>query len=264
MNAESFWQRSLPTFIENWPRALCNLSIPQVDIPLTTDEAKVLGRSIVEWGECFEPVEPAMRSRCYRHICNLMGAALGRFPNGAFVRLGSRSPKDAWHTDPHVHTPEQAWARLTDISERMYEDLALCLNMGYAPHIFLRKWIVMEPWQEFRCFQRDGRLVGISQYDYLHGIEHMMLHQHSDALAWAIQMFHRDFKRASHLDDVVFDVFVTHVAQGPVHAWSARLLEINPFFELTDPCLFDWRDGGSDFDGTFRWQHDNKVRKLPL
>jgi len=32
--------------------------------------------------------------------------------------------------------------------------------------------------------------------------------------------------------------------------WEVKLLEVNPFFEMTDPCMFAWKDG---FDGSFRF-----------
>ena len=45
---------------------------------------------------------------------------------------------------------------------------------------------------------------------------------------------------------------------------EVELIEINPFFEMTDPCLFDWR-GGGDFDRTFRYKSlDKKVISVPL
>ncbi len=70
-----------------------------------------------------------------------------------------------------------------------------------------------------------------------------------DSFGWAVAWIHE----ATHLDDVVFDVFVTMKQKGPVRVWEVKLLEINPLLPMTDPCLFTWIGGGKDFDGSFRF-----------
>ena len=42
-----------------------------------------------------------------------------------------------------------------------------------------------------------------------------------------------------HVDDVVADIFLKYKEKGNIGQWSGKLLEINPFCWLTDPCLFD-------------------------
>lgn len=94
---------------------------------------------------------------------------------------------------------------------------------------------------------RNRRLVGISQYNYHNG-PIPWIQEHEQELEWVIgNVFAPQFIKASHLDDVVFDVIV----RNRESEWSCKLLEINPFLEMTDACLFDWRDGG-DFDGSLR------------
>lgn len=51
---------------------------------------------------------------------------------------------------------------------------------------------------------------------------------------------------------MVFDVIALVHAHGNERAIEIKLLEINPWGEFTDPCLFDHRRGG-DFDRTFRF-----------
>lgn len=245
----NYWERCHPTYIENWPAALCSLSIPSIDIPLSIAEAKRLGSNIIEFGFEFGQREGIDDIRVR------VADAVDQMPNGAFIRLGSRSPKDSWsgHRDGlQVKAGEDPLRFILDASERMYEDLTLAIQHDYPPHIFVRQWMVIPRWTEFRCFMRDHKLVGISQYNYLQGEVFPEIVQDSDTIRWVIEsQFFPGFRDASHLPSVVFDVAVQRsMARDNTRVWQVRLLEINPFFELTDPCLFAWKDG---FDGSFRY-----------
>ncbi len=244
MSAAAF-DRVRPTYIENWPPALRALSISDVDIALSLGEAAALGLRNPKFRIPCE-VAPEPLCRVEREI----GAAIERFPRGAFVRLGSRSGKDSEHAETfglRVTTATAALACLTERSRRTAYDLRLALSNAYAPHVFVREWVDIPAWAELRCFVRGRALVGVSQYD-------VKSLGHSDELASVesevrreVERFMPSFVDASHLDDVVADVFFE--AGEPERI---RLLEINPFDVNTDPCLFTW-DGGGDFDGSFRF-----------
>ncbi len=260
-----------PTYIENWPKELCSLSIPQAGLKLSRDQAERLGMNITEYGRCFFDGEefpeggPPQIADIVADLETIVQDKLAGL-DPLFVRLGSRSPKDAWETGPEVHNADQAIERLCDMSERVFEDLMMALNEGYDPYIWLRQWVKIEPWAEFRCFQRGGKLVGISEYDYLAKPRKEIIDSH-EAIEWAIRRFwEQQFLPACHLDDVIFDVFVKRHGFGTRDGipgvkkasyesvvWEVKLLEINPYFNMTDPCLFDWRDENS-FDGTFRFR----------
>lgn len=241
-----------PTYLENWPSGLCQLSVAQVDIPLTVPQASALGSHMMDFGEAFEghaPIDDIRKS---------VSDAVGTFPAGAFVRLGSRSPKDAWSfsNGAKIRPGEDPLRLLLDASERIYEDLKLAIQNDYAPHIFVRQWLDFEPWQEFRCFQRGRRLVGVSQYNYIGKPVFPQIAKHESTIWWAIDCFHARFRELSHLDDVIFDV-IAFIRTNKNTRYAAevsaeiKLLEINPFFEMTDPCLFDWRERGASLDGRF-------------
>jgi len=87
-----YWNTVLPTYIENWPRGLHTLSVPSIDIALTVEDANLLGANIMEFGGAFET--PKM-GRDISHIRQRVTDAVEKMPNGAFIRLGSRSPKDS-------------------------------------------------------------------------------------------------------------------------------------------------------------------------
>lgn len=252
-----------PTYIENWHPSLCQLSIAQIDIPLTREDARGIGQNMMElsepFGEFRTDIDP-LRQR--------VREAVARFPNGTFIRLGSRSPKDAWswHRDPGPKiTPEDAdpLRFMLDCSERMADDLLLALKNDYEPHIFVRQWVDIPPWTEFRCFAKARRFVGACQGNYrLHSAE---IDQHQSIIRWGIGCFYRQhFLAACHLDDVVFDVFVKLSGRDNDRAIEVKLLEINPFCEMTDPCLFTWQKGG-DLDRTFRYvRADGGQVRFPL
>jgi hypothetical protein len=286
----NYWEIVNPTFLENWPAALHSLSIASIDIPLTVDDARRLGTNIIEFGDSFcetpeqrshneraadyanevaasgflgkgpvgEPVE-FIKVKCVREdigdIRTRVQESVVKFPNGAFVRLGSRSPKDSWEGHRHgfkASVGDDPLRFILDCSERMYEDLTLAIQHNYAPHIWVRQWMTIPRWAEFRCFMKARKLVGISQYNYLQGESFPEIVRDADTIRWVIaDQFFPTFKAASHLDDVVFDVWVKASHQRDnTRVWEVRLVEVNPLFELTDPCLFQW---GKQFNGKFRY-----------
>lgn len=258
--SSDYWALVAPTYIEAWPPGLHRLSLASIDVPLTREETLALG-SHTEMAEAFrvEPGQPldALIAR--------VDEAVQRMPKGAFVRLGSRSPKDSFAGYAHgfrVSTGAEAVERLCDSLERIPEDLLLALDHDYLPHIWVRPWLTIPAWAEFRCFQRGRRLIGISQYQYLDDAVYPEIGRHAATIRWAIERFHERFRLACHLPDVVCDVVVRVHEQHEVRPVAGRdwlvpttvtevkLLEINPFFELTDPCLFEW-NRPELFDGRF-------------
>ena len=238
-----------PTYIENWGDALYGLTVPHVDIAITRPEARALGLRSAKFARWFGEGPAAPLDR----VAGELDAALRSFPGGAFVRLGSRSGKDSTYARNHglrVTDAGAAMRMLTEDSRRIAFDLRLALRHNYCPHIFVRRWLEIPEWSEFRCFMRDRKLVGISQYDCINLGSRREITERAGQIRSAVERFFEEFRAACHLDTVVFDVFVDLDARpgtpGPV-----TLLELNPFLPKTDACLFSWRDGG-DFDGSFR------------
>jgi len=245
----------VPTYLENWPTALRALSIRQVDLPLSLGQARALGSNIRHFGRWFGAGPPQPLD----DIAVRLGLALREFPQGAFVRLGSRSGKDcdfARASGMRVGGVRSALLMLTDGSERIAWDLRLALRHSYTPHIFVREWQEFPPWAEFRCFMRGRRLVGISQYDCVNLGACPEIAARADRIHAAISDFFAVFRTAVHVDDVVFDVLIAGDDIGYRQGTGVRLIELNPFFSRTDACLFRWdraSPGGGDFDGSFRY-----------
>jgi D123 protein len=237
-----FWNVVVPTFLEQWPKSLHDLSIPSKQLQLTVTEAIVLGASIIELGETFDNVPENAAEIRSSLIARLDDALKSTFPNGAFVRLGSRSPKGAFFVGANrpvngrITSGQSAFDLLTACSERIADDLHAQIVFGYAPSIWLREGLFIERWAEFRCFMQNRQLVAISQYFYRDVEPRIVLDR--DGIYAAVELFFtEEFRAACPLDTVVFDVFLEVAGRG---GYRVRLLEINPFGRLTDPCLFDW------------------------
>ena len=93
------------------------------------------------------------------HLDTLMN----EFSAGCFVRLGSRSPKDAGEILKPLHSAREV-LMLFDRSDRINQDVTWCFLYEYAPVFWVRPWRNIPPWQEFRCIVKNGDLYGISQY----------------------------------------------------------------------------------------------------
>ena len=246
-----YFDQVLPTCLENWPTALAKLSIRQAGLTLSVEEAEALGTNMLELFECFE--QPWARD--ITSIRERLARLFTEFLEGAFVRLGSRSAKDALyrkHTSLRVHNANDALSLLLGASERIMDDLLLAIARNYRPSISVREWLDIPPWTEFRCFMKQRTLVGISQYFYRTVYPSLLVA--AGEIEAAIRSFFPAFEQSCHIQDVVFDVVVQ-----PSAPWEITLLEINPYFELTDPCLFHWQD--DDFDGGFRFGREEPPMK---
>lgn len=248
IDSENYWEHVFPTYIENWPKELYNLSIPQVNVPLGMPKAFLKCLERVQNGEDLTKLEWS-----YLHALEHKIEKAGKvFLDGFFIRLGSRSPKDSWvGIDQGFKCTNGRWAMtlLLDSMERIWEDVSLAIKHDYKPQIWLRQWIDIPEWAEFRCLMRDKELIGISQYNYLNGQCFDEVADNADSLQSAIeQFFTGSFLPVIHLASVIFDVWV----ERHDNDWRVKLLEINPFGPWTDPCLFSW-ENSEDFDGTLRY-----------
>lgn len=245
---ETYFSTVSPTYIENWNSALYELSIPQIDIPLSQEDTQSLGRSIHKYGHQF----PDCPSSTLPSVTEKIKQALNHFPEGAFIRLGSRSAKDSYYAlnrGLRITDAYSAIRMLTEASARVAFDLKLALNNNYNPHIFVREWIDMPDWTEFRCFMRNRKLVGISQYDCKNLGHCPNIAKYENKIRLSIESFFEQFRLLSHLDTVIFDVFLEVDKNMHEPLIKVKLLELNPFFKKTDYCLFEQ----ADFDGSLRF-----------
>lgn len=247
-----YFEKVKPTYIENWPAGLVNHSVSTVHFPLTTEEVQALiafNIMTLENGE----VPTNEQTQVLKVLEGKISDQIRHFPRGAFVRLGSRSPKDSFEAHQKkycYHTGEDAVKALCD-SERVDDDLWLAKGSNYTPHIAVREWIVIQPWQEFRCFVRGRKLVGISQYNYLHREVFPEVVENADRIEWTLQKKTEMIAPLLPVDDVVVDFIYKARKHGNTVVNEAVMLEVNPYSPYTDPCLYDW---SSDDFGVFEFR----------
>lgn len=227
------------TYIEAWPRELRQISIPSHGVRLTLEEAEALGRSQMELWETWTQ-EPSEAMPNIDSIKDKLERAFELVDTPGFVKVGGRAPKDTMafnQTWGRVRDVRQAVAMLLDISERVNDDLHLCVGNGYRPWIWIREWMEINPWEEFRCLVSDRRVQGISQYWYDKYCERIELH--ANELKRVITAF-LDYEVCPnlHLDQAVVDLIV----KSEDGRWKITLLEVNPYdSSLTNPCLLTWK-----------------------
>lgn len=238
------WPDFADTWIENWPPGLSNLSYPQIGIQLGINEVHSLGRRNGVHSHCFDPtVGDDLQSLELR-----LDKAMFHFPQGVFVRLGSRSPKDTLEgmlTSGKAFDGQQAIRLLTCGSARIAYDLRAAIKANYNPWIFVRQWADIPPDMEFRCFMQQRQLIGVSQYFHKAYFPRLNLEPIRETIRQLLQGFFPVLSKHCPLADVVFDVEISLN-----HPPEIKLIEINPFNELTDSCLFSWKK--FDFDGGIR------------
>lgn len=251
-------ERVAATFIQNWPDALAALSMPTKGFPIEDDERHAMIAALWASASGEEPPEDVRGGLHHDRIRPLLDGLAGRLdplirsfagdPSAdgttghAFVRLGSRSPKDSWEGIRNgfgVRTGAEAMALLIDSMERVHDDLQVDRACGVESWLFVRQWVDLPQWAEFRCVLRDGYFCGASQYAYMEGAEYPQILSAPDVVLGALAAFADRVRDASHLDTVIFDVgFEGGDLERPI------LIEINPFSDMTDLCLFraGWPD----------------------
>ena len=136
-----------------------------------------------------------------------------------------------------THDLEQAFdgcvddARITEeTADGRGQDSTSSHSIPY--HLVLRKWFNLNPSLEFRCFVRNGMLIGLCQRDLNHF--DFLASMRGSLTARIEQFFEQKLRKKFPETSFVFDVYVP-----PPHdrVW---LIDINPWAVRTDPLLFSW------------------------
>jgi hypothetical protein len=254
---DDFWETCAKTNMEFWTPELRNLSIPYVSRELTREEMVCIGLCLGEFSECFFSDYPKEateiiasaenpQSRLIQIISETMGKLNDVGDKGYFIRLGSRSPKDsieAVRAKYRCLCPEDA-AWFISRSERVYEDISTYLYKKRQSHLVVRPWETFHEGGEFRCFVRDGVCVGISEYNYRQedsssiAINSILKNESLGNVLENMPSFVEYSARVAGFTDVIVDV--GFILSGS--SWKQVVVEINPFVDMTDPCLYDWKN----------------------
>jgi len=168
-----------------------------------------------------------------------------------------------------VHTATEA-LDLFSRSERIMQDMLLARQRPerWQENFAVRRWVDIPVDMEFRGFVKNGRLTALSQYNHLAHFPRLVTH------AAAIERRIRAFfdadialRLAPAFDDYVVDFAIAPdpdapgaEATGPGGGvggdeegyGTGRLyvIELNPFLETTDGCLFSWKHDRAKIEGT--------------
>ncbi|KAG2358320.1 D123-domain-containing protein [Suillus spraguei] len=169
-----------------------------------------------------------------------------------FPKLNFSSPKDAsWVLPPSsplkCTSPSDVYILLKS-SDFVSHDLSIDTVFegcqydpsnppSYQLELVLRKWYSIDSSREFRCFVREGRLIGISQRD-TNFYDFMNEPQTQNKIVETLQTFWKEKIKSQWYgqQDYVFDVLITRdLSRGHV-------LDFNPYAPRTDPLLFTYEE----------------------
>lgn len=233
------------TYIENWPDALCRLSIPCKSLTLGPQDARALA-GMSSWFR--QTVKPAVIETFTPEFTDALAGVTDSFPEGIMPRIGFCSWKDTTAAALPSFGARGVLFTISGDSPRVGRAMAAHLSSDVPVVLHLRAWRAIPRDAEFRIFIRDRQVIGVSQYDYR--ASHPGIGRSADALAAVLGQFSARLMEVLHVPTVVADVWVAPAGGGGL---DATLIELNPFAPQTDPCLFDWRKSGS-FDGSFRYR----------
>lgn len=147
-----------------------------------------------------------------------------------------RSPNDVYlllkSSDFVTHDLEHAYDDCDeDATDQLEADVPKTIaEIPY--HLVLRKYVLLNPSVEFRCFVRNRKLIALCQRDLNH---FDFLFNMQDKLRDSIQDFFDQKLKTTFPDpNFAFDVYIP-----PPHN-KVWLIDVNPWAIRTDPLLFSW------------------------
>ncbi|XP_065661702.1 cell division cycle protein 123 homolog [Hydra vulgaris] len=183
---------------------------------------------------------------CFSLIKNKVDKVIDYFGGSVFPKLNWSSPKDAvWITMDGTMKCSSfndicLLLKSSDfISHDLNDAYSHCIE-STLPHsddafeLVLREWVDLIPSMEFRVFVKERTIVGISQrhssgyYGYLHTQKDILLQE-------IIRFFNLKIKSKFLDSNFVFDI--VKLENG-----CYKLLDFNPFGEVTDGLLFSWSE----------------------
>ncbi|CAL4059831.1 unnamed protein product, partial [Meganyctiphanes norvegica] len=225
------------------------LVLPEDSQPETTytrncDNDDVEEESVDSWGS--DANEPSLKGPKFEEFNEKVREAIKKLGGSVFPKLNWSSPKDA------------SWIALNN-SLRCYfpGDIFLILKSSiFVTHdltcpfkdcdddcnteepvlyyLILRKWIEINPSNEFRCFVQNKKLIGISQRDVSQNYSCISAQQ-NNIQSDIVSFWHENIENRFPLSDYVFDVY--RPAKDKV-----ILVDFNPFGPTTDQLLFTWEE----------------------
>ncbi len=235
------------TFPENWPEPLKEKAAACVEIPLTFEDVTVLGHFNGYYMQHFEfSGHEALSDETQEAI----QSGLAKLPAGVMPRLGLCS----WKGSTLVHAPAKTFGDvmqlITQDDLRVGRALASSAVAQEGAVLHLREWVDIPEWSEFRVFVHCSQIKGISQY--FHRRRYAEITENITEINAVLFEFCASILPVLPLETVVIDVHLKRLPASPLTPADVALIELNPYAEGTDPCLFSWSDPDG-FDGNLRY-----------
>lgn len=213
-------------YLENLPESLLAAFVSQEKITLTFDEMQAFASRMGISGAMRKPDTGALLAS----IASRMQTALDRVNGNAFIRLGSCSPKDSLFKPHPCGTVPDIFDMLF-FSKRVLTDVHWAYLYDYPVSLFVRPWLVIQKWREFRCFVKNGHLYGISQY-YVEG---RPFYEEINNAPQTIAHDIYEFLKESVFPYAVHDTYTCDVMYEKN---AIRIIDYNPFCSTTGLCFF--------------------------
>jgi len=263
---EDYYRLMKETYFEKYYEQIEEFTFKSVLMPLTVEDIQLIYDANMEF-ETTKKTELDMTS-----IAQKIDEGIDQIRNQTnsdcevFVRLSSRSPKDAiYHLEefPHLYkqklqeldNQEDLFSRLhafykasTEVmsvssglkatelmrkSSRIQGDLKVCLDAGETMNLVIREFVQFPVKNELRGFVYNGVFTALTQYNNLAFFpDHLKT---KDVVEQKVKELMEQFIRA--MKDVLTSFIVDIVIDNQGKAW---VVEVNPFGELAGSCLFGW------------------------
>ncbi|MGC4392621.1 hypothetical protein [Agrobacterium sp. M50-1] len=240
------------TFIESWPDEVCELGLPFEQLLISEQDRAAIGSRTAAFRELFDIDELTQLSDEFRIGIDTKTAL---FKDGAHFRLGGCSFKQPGrYQDGPIFNSAQLMPHVLRDNPRVAGLLASSLQDKFDVCMFIRPWENIPKWSEFRLFMKNREFIGASQY--FHTAFFPEIEAKARSIAVALVEFADRFTQVAHIDDAIVDIYLR---PDDAAGFEAVLLDLNPLILRSDPCLFQWKNGG-DFDRGLRFRgRDNRV-----
>ena len=150
-----------------------------------------------------------------------------------FIRLSTRSIKDSFYmmTPIPLTNHIEILERLMK-SKRAYDDVKLSYKYDTPIYLFMIEWDnQVNVRHEFRCFVKNGELIGVSQYDLYDDLDYMECELKD--ISTRIKSFVNEiyYDESNYVVDIYID-----------SRRHCRLIEINPYDKTTSGIHFSWKE----------------------
>ncbi|MCZ4071879.1 MULTISPECIES: hypothetical protein [Rhizobium/Agrobacterium group] len=237
------------TFIESWPDEVCELGLPFEQLLISEQDRVAIGSRTAAFRDLFSVDELPQLSDEFRVAIDAKTAV---FKEGAHFRFGGCSFKQpGQYQKGPIFNSAQLMSHILRDNPRVAGLLASSLQDKFDVCMFIRPWKDIPKWSEFRLFMKNREFIGASQY--FHTAFFPEIEANAKSIAGALVDFADRFREVAHIDDAIVDIYLK---PDDVAGFEAVLLDINPLIVRSDPCLFQWRNGG-DFDRGLRFRGGN-------